>query len=130
MQFVNDAVFRLARAFRRTRLLSLTTVGARSGQQRRSTVQYFPEHDNTWLIVASKGGAAQHPAWFFNLAKNPNQVWAEIGSRKVRVLPETLSGEVRASAWQRITAQSPNFAGYETKTDREIPVVRLTTAAA
>ena len=127
-RFINVTVFRIFRnrRFQDFNVLLLTTTGARSGQQRQTTVAYFPEGDNTWLIVASKGGAATHPAWFFNLAKHPDQVWAEIGSKKVKVRPVTLSGEERTVAWRRITQQSPQFGAYETKTDREIPVVRLT----
>jgi deazaflavin-dependent oxidoreductase (nitroreductase family) len=125
---LNALMFRIFRnrTFRGGRLLSLTTVGARSGQSRQATVAYFPDGPDAWLIVASAGGAATHPAWLFNLARNPDRVWIEVGNRKLRVRPETLTGEARAQAWQRITAQAPDFAGYETKTDREIPVVRLT----
>ena|SRR5579859_7041227 len=132
MRLMNDIMFRI---FRNRRfqgvgpLLALTTTGARSGQQRRSTVMYFPESDHSWLIVASAGGAAAHPAWFFNLAKNPDNVWIEMGNRKLKVTPETLRGEQRATAWQRIVARAPGFGGYETKTDREIPVIRLTAAS-
>jgi deazaflavin-dependent oxidoreductase (nitroreductase family) len=86
----------------------------------------FPEGDDAWLIVASKGGAAGHPAWFHNLAAHPDQVEVEFQGRKTAVTPQTLTGEERASAWRRITTERPNFAGYEQKTDRQIPVVRLT----
>jgi deazaflavin-dependent oxidoreductase (nitroreductase family) len=129
MRLMNDVMFRLFRnrPFQGGgHLLALTTVGARSGQERRSTVMYFPDTDKSWLIVASAGGAAAHPAWFLNLAKNPDKVRVEIGNRKVQVTPETLKGEERARAWQRVVALSPGFGGYESKTDREIPVIRLT----
>ena len=127
MRFMNDTMFRIFRnrPFNGTPLLALTTVGARSGQERRSTVACFQESDNSWLIVASAGGAATHPAWFFNLARNPDRVLAQIGNRHVKVTPETLKGEERASAWQRITTQAPSFGTYLQKTDREIPIVRL-----
>jgi deazaflavin-dependent oxidoreductase (nitroreductase family) len=128
MRLLNTTMFRIYRnrPFQNANVLSLTTTGARSGQQRQSTVAYFSDGDNVWLIVGSKGGAATHPAWFFNLAKHPDRVWAEIGSKKMKVRPVTLSGEERTQAWRRITQQSPGFADYETKTDREIPVIRLT----
>ncbi|HEY3063056.1 MAG TPA: nitroreductase/quinone reductase family protein [Chloroflexota bacterium] len=127
-RLINGTVFRIFRnrRFQDFNILALTTTGARSGQQRQSTVAYFPDGDGAWLIVASKGGAATHPAWFFNLAKHPEGVWAEIGSKKMKVRPVTLSGEERTAAWRRITQQSPQFGDYETKTDREIPVIRLT----
>jgi deazaflavin-dependent oxidoreductase (nitroreductase family) len=128
MRFANHLMFLVFknRRFQNANLMSLTTVGARTGQERRTTVVYFPEPDGSVLIVGSAGGTATHPAWFFNLAKHPDRVWAQMGNRRLKVRPATLSGETRAAAWQRITQQSPGFAGYEEKTDREIPVIRLT----
>jgi deazaflavin-dependent oxidoreductase (nitroreductase family) len=107
-------------------LLYLNTVGAKSGQRRTAVVMPFREGDGSWLIVASKGGAASHPSWFYNLAAHPDQVEVEFEGRKTPVTPQTLTGEERATAWRRITSERPNFASYETKTDRHIPVVRLT----
>jgi deazaflavin-dependent oxidoreductase (nitroreductase family) len=106
-------------------LLYLTTVGAKSGQPRTAVVMPFPEGDDAWLIVASRNGAAGHPAWLYNLAAHPDEVEIEFEQRKTAVTPQTLSGEERAAAWERITSERPNFAAYEQKTDREIPVVRL-----
>ena len=106
-------------------LLYLTTVGAKSGQPRTAVVMPFPEDDDAWLIVASANGAAAHPAWLYNLAAHPDQVEVEVDGRKTAVTPQTLTGEDRATAWERITRERPSFAGYEQKTDREIPVVRL-----
>src|SRR5215208_919585 len=73
-RLINGAMFRMFRnrKFNGMDVGSLTTLGARSGQRRTSTVAYFPEGNNAWLIVASKGGAASHPDWFFNLAKHPD----------------------------------------------------------
>jgi len=110
-------------------LLLLTTVGARSGQERTSMVAQFPEADGSTLIVASFGGAAKHPAWYFNLAKRPDQVWMEQGGRRVRVRATSLAGAEREVAWRRIVSAAPGFAEYQRKTDREIPVVRLTPLA-
>lgn len=107
-------------------LLYLSTVGARSGEHRTAVVMPFPDGRDAWLIVASRGGTADHPAWYYNLVKHPDQIEIEIGGRKTAVTPRTLTGEERASAWERIIRERPNFAGYEKKTDREIPVVRLT----
>jgi deazaflavin-dependent oxidoreductase (nitroreductase family) len=131
MRFINDIIFRIFRNrsfMGGGNLLMLTTVGARSGEARRSTLGYFLDGDSAWIIVASAAGAAKHPAWYFNLAKHPNQVWVEIGNRKVQVKPQSLTGEERARAWQKVITQAPNYAGYEGKTDREIPIVRLTPA--
>jgi deazaflavin-dependent oxidoreductase (nitroreductase family) len=108
-------------------LVLLTTVGAKSGERRETLVNRFPDGDSTtsWIITASAGGSATHPAWLFNLAKHPDQVWLEIDGRPVHVRPETLQGGERETAWQRIVSLSPRFGSYPSKTDRVIPVVRL-----
>jgi deazaflavin-dependent oxidoreductase (nitroreductase family) len=127
-RLVNDLMFRLLknRRFQNANVLSLTTIGARSGLERRNTIVYFSEPDGSLLVVASAGGTASHPAWFFNLAKNPDKAWVRVGDRRLNVRASTLSGEERDRAWARITTQSPVFAGYEHKTDRQLPIVRLT----
>ena len=129
-QFMNDAIYFIfrGRLFSGLRLLRLTTVGARSGQPRRSTVGYFAESDNAWVIIGSAAGAAKHPAWIYNIAKHPDQVSVQIGSQKIRVRPETLKGEERAEMWRRIVQVAPSYKSYESKTDREIPLVRLVPA--
>ncbi len=109
-------------------LIYLTTVGAKSGQKRQVTVSRFADGDDAWLVVASVGGAAQHPAWYHNIAAHPDQVWAEIGGEQFRVTAKQLEGDERAQAWRRITEVQPRYAGYERKTDRLIPVIRLTRA--
>jgi len=101
------------------------TRGARSGEKRATPVMCFPEGDSAWLVVASYGGSARHPAWLVNMARHPDEVWVEVDGRRVRVAPRSLTGEEREQAWKRITSQAPRFAGYQQKTDREIPVVRL-----
>jgi deazaflavin-dependent oxidoreductase (nitroreductase family) len=117
---------------RGAKLLELTTIGARSGLSRTVTVGWFPDSPaanpdgkDTWLVVASNAGAAQHPAWYINMARNPDQVWITIDGRKIHVQPESLKGVEREEAWRRIIAISPGYTGYTTKTDREIPIVRL-----
>jgi deazaflavin-dependent oxidoreductase (nitroreductase family) len=109
--------------------LLLTTVGARSGEPRVASLRRFDEGDGRWLVVGSKGGAAQHPAWVHNLAKNPDRVWVEVGRERFKVTPQLVLGDERAVAWDRIVKEAPQFAGYLDKTDREIPVVRLTREA-
>ncbi len=109
--------------------LLITTVGAKSGQQRTASVARFDDGEGRWLVVGSGMGAAKHPSWLYNLAKNPDQVWVRIGRDRFRVTPELLTGAERDEAWKRVVAESPAFAKYPTKTDREIPVVRLTRAA-
>lgn len=109
-------------------LLYLTTVGAKSGQERQSTVTRFADGEDAWLVVASAGGSAHNPAWYHNIAAHPDQVWIEFGGHRLRVTPAQLDGEERAQAWQRITSSQPRYSGYESKTDRVIPVIRLTRA--
>lgn len=104
----------------------LTTVGAKSGQQRTAPVAVFPEGSDGWLVVGSNGGAAWHPSWYINLAHHPDDVSIQVGDRNTKVTPEMLVGPERAAAWQRIVKDRPNFGPYETKTDRQVPVVRLT----
>jgi deazaflavin-dependent oxidoreductase (nitroreductase family) len=109
-------------------LLYLTTVGARTGQKRQSTVGRFADGEDAWLVVASAAGAVHNPAWYHNMAAHPDQVWVEFGGRRMRVAPVQLDGEARAEAWRRITEAVPRYAGYERKTDRAIPVIRLVRA--
>jgi deazaflavin-dependent oxidoreductase (nitroreductase family) len=110
----------------RLRLLLLTTRGARSSKLRTVPVAWFPDGEDAWLVVASFAGAASHPAWYVNMAHHPGDVWIEVDGRKLRVAPVSLHGEERAERWRRIVSEAPNIAEYERRTDREIPLVRLT----
>jgi deazaflavin-dependent oxidoreductase (nitroreductase family) len=129
-KWVNNLMLRRARKNPSGRAMGmntlvLTTTGAKSGQRRETLLGWFPDGDDAWLIVASFGGNAKNPAWYHNLAAHPDQVEIEVGGRKVKVTPVQLSGADREAAWQRITKASPRYAGYATKTDRELPVIRL-----
>jgi len=109
-------------------LLILTTVGARSGHTRKVPLTWFPDNPaaaDRWLVVASLAGASNHPNWFYNLAHNPDKVWIEVGRRTLKVRPQTLTGAERDEAYRRVVAAYPGYGGYEQKTDRLIPVVRL-----
>lgn len=112
--------------FRGSELLYLTTVGARSGQRRTNPLARFDDGRGGWLVVASFGGAARHPGWYHNIAAHPDQVWAEVSGTTHHVDAERLDGEEHDRAWAQITARSPDFGGYAEKTDRRIPVLRLT----
>src|SRR4051794_592905 len=83
-------------------LLYLTTIGAKSGQPRTAVVMPFPEGDDAWLIVASANGPAGHPAWLYTPAAPPDQVEIEFEGRKTAVTAQTLTGDERATAWERI----------------------------
>jgi deazaflavin-dependent oxidoreductase (nitroreductase family) len=89
-RFVNAMMFRVLRSrrFQNANVLSLTTTGARTGEQRRTTLVYFPDGDNRILIVGSGGGTASHPAWFFNIARHPDRVWVNLGDRQFKVAPD------------------------------------------
>jgi len=106
----------------------LTTVGARTGHERTHVLGGFPDGDDAWLVVASKGGAPTHPAWFINLAKSPDKIWLEVGNRKLRVVANSLRGKEREDALARVAAVAPRYGTYQKKTDREIPIIRLTPA--
>jgi deazaflavin-dependent oxidoreductase (nitroreductase family) len=106
----------------------LTTRGARSGESRTIALGGFADGDDAWLVVASNGGAARHPAWFSNMVKHPDDIWLEVGKRKVKVSGESLKGAAREEAIKRIASISARYGKYPQMTDREIPVVRLTAA--
>jgi deazaflavin-dependent oxidoreductase (nitroreductase family) len=106
--------------------LFLTTVGRRSGQERTSPLGWFPGEDGSRIIVASAGGSANNPAWYYNLAAHPDRVRIEVGGRTIPVVAEQLHGAEREAVWQRLVATAPRFAQYQQKTDRELPIIRLT----
>jgi deazaflavin-dependent oxidoreductase (nitroreductase family) len=110
--------------------LVLTTVGRKSGVERSSPVGYFPGDDGSWLIVASAAGAPKNPAWYYNIAAHPDQVRIETAGRTIAVTAEQLHGAARDEAWQQITASAQRFAQYQQKTDRELPIIRLTPRSA
>ena len=130
MKFMNNQMikrFRRSEASGKTMgMLVLTTVGAKSGQRRQSLLGSFPDGDGAWLVVASAGGATANPAWYHNLAAHPGEAQVEVGGKTLNVTATQLSGEERDAAWQRVIAAQPRYAGYEKKTDRLIPVIRLT----
>ncbi|MEV5834200.1 nitroreductase family deazaflavin-dependent oxidoreductase [Nocardia sp. NPDC052112] len=109
-------------------LLVLHTIGRKSGQPRQSPVGWFPDSDdNAWLISASAAGADANPDWYHNLMTHPDQAAIELADRgTVAVDVEELTGADRDAAWQRILSVAPRFGSYEKKTDRIIPVIRLT----
>lgn len=109
-------------------LLRLITSGARSGRRRETVLGWFPDdgHDDSWFVVASNAGSARHPAWAYNLAKNPDDVAVDFGDGELPVKAELLTGSERDSVWSRVVELAPGYARYLEKTDREMPLFRLT----
>jgi deazaflavin-dependent oxidoreductase (nitroreductase family) len=105
-------------------LLLLHTVGARSGQERVHPMMYQDLGDGRVAVFASKAGAPTHPDWYHNLVAHPD-VSAEIGTETLRYRARTAAPAEREPVWARQKQEYPGFAGYEEKTDREIPVVIL-----
>jgi deazaflavin-dependent oxidoreductase (nitroreductase family) len=107
-------------------LLLLTTIGRKSGLERTTPLGWVSDGNGGWLIAASANGAAGLPAWYHNLAAAPDKARVEINGATIAVSAEQLHGTEREAAWQALTAAIPRFGKYAEKTDREIPVIRLT----
>ena len=105
-------------------LLLLHTVGARSGQERVNPMMYQDLGDGRVAVFATKAGAPTHPDWYHNLVANP-YVTAEIGTETRRFHARTAASGERGPIWAKQKQDYPGFADYETRTDREIPVVIL-----
>ena len=106
-----------------SKVLLLTTKGRKSGEPR-TTPLIYENADDAYVIVASKGGAPEHPGWYRNLSKDPEvelQVKDEVFAARAR----TAQGEERERLWKLAAQQWPDYDAYQTKTDREIPVVVL-----
>lgn len=101
----------------------ITSVGASSGKLRKNPVMRV-EHDGRYAAVASKGGAPEHPSWYRNFLEHP-LVELQDGPAKGDYRAREVHGEERAEWWERAVAAFPNYAEYQTKTEREIPVFVL-----
>ena len=106
-------------------ILLLHSTGAKTGKERVHPLTYRPVGDDL-AIFASKAGAPSHPDWFHNIVANP-EVTYEIGTETRRARARVTSDDERNRIWEQQKAEVPDFAGYEAKTDREIPVVILET---
>ncbi len=101
--------------------LLLTTTGRKTGKQHRTALIYRQDGD-AYVIVASKGGAPNHPAWFLNLEANPD-ITLQVKDQVVHGRARVATGAERARLWSLMIEQWPDYDNYQTKTDREIPVV-------
>jgi deazaflavin-dependent oxidoreductase (nitroreductase family) len=104
--------------------LLLTTRGRKSGKLRRTALIYGQDGKN-YVIVASKGGHPHHPAWYLNLSENP-EVLVQVEDKKFPARARTAEGAERARLWKIMTGIWPAYDEYQTKTEREIPIVVLT----
>jgi len=104
-------------------VIVITSLGSHSGKLRKNPVMRV-EHDGSYAAVASKGGAPEHPAWYRNLVDHP---LVEVQDKTARgdFTAREVSGDERAQWWDRAVAVWPDYADYQTKTDREIPVFVL-----
>ncbi|WP_433218105.1 nitroreductase family deazaflavin-dependent oxidoreductase [Dactylosporangium sp. CS-047395] len=105
-------------------VIVLTSLGAKSGKIRKTPLMRV-EHDGEYAVVASLGGAPKHPVWYHNLVANPH-VELQDGPVKQDYTAREVTGEEKAEWWERATATWPDYAEYQKKTDRQIPLFVLT----
>jgi deazaflavin-dependent oxidoreductase (nitroreductase family) len=103
--------------------LLLRTLGRKSGAPRHVALQYF-RPDDLYVIVASRGGMPDHPAWYLNLLEHP-ECEIQVASFHSRAVARTAKGEERQRLWDAVSSEQPAYRRYQTKTTREIPVVVL-----
>ena len=104
-------------------MLLLTTTGRKTGKSRTTPLQYLEDGENM-VIVASNGGNPRHPAWWFNLERNP-EAEVQVGKVTRRVRAETASEGERSRLWPLLVETTPAYEGYQNGTERTIPVVIL-----
>jgi deazaflavin-dependent oxidoreductase (nitroreductase family) len=101
----------------------LTTVGARSGKLRKAALMRV-EHDGVYAVVASMGGAPKHPVWYHNVVANPH-VELQDGPQKWDMVAREVTGEEKELWWKRAVEVWPDYAEYQKRTERQIPVFVL-----
>jgi deazaflavin-dependent oxidoreductase (nitroreductase family) len=106
-------------------LILIHHIGARSAVERTTPLGCFPQDDDHWVIVASNGGSATHPDWYYNLKANP-LITVEVGAEALTVAAEELHGAARAAMWPTLVAEVPRLRGFQQGIARQIPVFMLT----
>jgi deazaflavin-dependent oxidoreductase (nitroreductase family) len=104
-------------------VVELTTIGRKSGQPRRTMLTSPLQEGSTIVLVASASGNDRHPAWFLNIQSNPEVTLSMAGKVAQAMTAEVADADERARLWPMITREHSNYAGYQRKTQREIPVV-------
>lgn len=110
-------------AMRGMPVIVLTTRGAKSGKLRKSPLMRV-EQDGAYAVVASLGGAPKHPVWYFNVKADPH-VELQDGPVRQDLVAREVTGDEKAQWWERAVAAYPDYADYQKKTDRQIPVFVL-----
>lgn len=105
-------------------IILLTTVGAKTGKLRKTPLMRV-EHQGEYAVVASLGGAPKHPVWYYNIKKNP-RVELQDQTTTLEYDAREVFGEEKAQWWERAVEAWPDYAEYQKKTDRQIPVFVLT----
>ncbi|MGH2883692.1 MAG: nitroreductase family deazaflavin-dependent oxidoreductase [Solirubrobacteraceae bacterium] len=106
-----------------TTVLILTTTGRRSGDER-STPLIYGKHGEDHVVVASKGGAEEHPAWYLNLSEHP-EVTVQVRGDRFKAHARTATGEEKPELWKMMAERWPAYDEYQRKTSRDIPLVVL-----
>jgi deazaflavin-dependent oxidoreductase (nitroreductase family) len=104
-------------------VLLLTTTGRKTGRSRTTPLGYFKQ-DDSFVVIASNGGAERNPGWFYNLKSNP-QVTIQIGNKQQAATAEVADADKRAQLWAELVKMAPAYERYTTRTKREIPLVVL-----
>ncbi len=129
MSKLNTWLYRLSggklggRWFQGAPILLLTTIGRKSGQPRVAPLLYLRDGEKL-IVVASKGGMSQHPIWYRNLEANP-EVEVEIGRERTKMLARRASDQEKAALWPRLVEMYTDYADYQARTQRNIPVIML-----
>jgi deazaflavin-dependent oxidoreductase (nitroreductase family) len=106
-------------------VVELTTIGRKSGRARTTLLTSPYQDESTIVVIASAGGNDRHPAWYLNIVRNPN-VAVTLGGKPARQMTAEVAGpEERTRLWPIVTRDHPNYAAYQRRTKREIPVVLL-----
>ena len=104
-------------------VIVLTSVGAKTGRLRKTALMRV-EHDGVYAVVASRGGAPEHPVWYYNLKKNPHVELQDRPTKRAYMARE-VTGDEKDLWWQRAVEAWPDYAEYQKRTDRQIPVFVL-----
>jgi F420H(2)-dependent quinone reductase len=110
-------------ALRGMPVIVLTSVGAKTGKLRKTALMRV-EHDGRYLVVASMGGAPKHPVWYHNLKVEPHVELQDRATKRDYIARE-LTGDEKATWWTRAVGAFPDYANYQAKTERQIPVFLL-----